>query len=116
MKRIVWSLLICLFFSAPIMAEELLDNNEEMSATQKILSNYREQGYDILGPIKYLGKTNNKIKLYRYPPLSYQHLDMKNVHGERSYVEKNSYVYALSKDGHVVLIRLDWVEGGEPNV
>jgi hypothetical protein len=60
-----------------------------------------------LGPIQYLGKTSGKIKLYNHGPIAYKDLDVMDQAGEEDLVNKYDFVYVLSKDGHLILIRLD---------
>lgn len=110
MKRILWSalVLLCLLIPASLPAA---DNNggdqEEMSEMQMTLNKYKEEGYDLLGPVQYLEKSSERITFYRHSPVAYRILDTIDEAGDRCSLKKHDFVFVLSKHGHVVLIRVD---------
>lgn len=109
MKRLslISVLLFCLVLPAGLLALENSRDEEELSELQITLNEYREEGYNWLGPVQYLGKTSEKIRLYRNKPVSYRILDTIDESGDISTIKKYDFVHVLSKQGHVVLIRLD---------
>lgn len=115
LARIIFLLLLlcCMPLPAALASgQELVEN--ENSPLQEMLDEYRDEGYKILGPVQYLGRDTDNIKLFRHGPVSYRIMDMMDENGNRCYLERRDFVYVLSKDGHVVLIRLD--RGDRDNV
>ena len=109
MKRLIFTVLflLCLLIPASVTAEQGPQDQEEMSRMQMTLREYRQDGYEMLGPMQYLGRSTDKIKLYKHDPVSYRILDTVDETGEMCSLKKHDFVYVLSKHGHVVLIRLD---------
>ncbi len=104
---------LCLLAPVSLMAGDLNPDQDVASPIIITLTEYRELGYKVLGPIQFLGKGDGQIKLYRNEPVSYKRLDVINEFGEAWLVRKYNFVYVLSKDNHVVLIRLDKKEGND---
>ena len=71
------------------------------------LAQYKVEGYSAIGPVQYLGKTKTKLFFYRRPSISYKRLRMINQDGVATTVKREQFVYALSKNGKVVLIRIN---------
>lgn len=110
MKRFLSSLLfLSLVFILPAgaAAQDNSENQEEMSDIQITLQEYKEDGYELSGPVQYLGKTRDKIKFYKNSPVAYRIMDAIDETGEKCSVKKHDFVYVLSKHGHVVLIRVE---------
>ncbi len=105
--------ILCLLFPANLIAGNTNPDKEEVSPLTITLTKYRERGYEILGPIQYLGKDDGRIKLYRHDPVPYKKLDIFSERGKAWLVRKHNFVYILSKDGHVVIIRLNRKESND---
>jgi len=71
------------------------------------LAQYKVEGYSVIGPVQYLGKTKTEIFFYRQPSISYKRLRMIKPDGIATTVKREQFVYALSKHGKVVLIRIN---------
>lgn len=71
------------------------------------LAQYKGEGYSVIGPVQYLGKTKTEIFFYRQPSISYKKFRMITPDGVETTVRREQFVYALSKNGEVVLIRID---------
>ncbi|MFO8175546.1 MAG: hypothetical protein R6T96_14760, partial [Longimicrobiales bacterium] len=66
MKRLLCSMVfLSLILPAGLSAQEENGKQEELSELQVTLQEYREEGYEMLGPLQYLGKTRDKIKFYK---------------------------------------------------
>ncbi|MCF8027095.1 MAG: hypothetical protein K9K81_01905 [Desulfobacteraceae bacterium] len=115
MKRLLFTALFLIYLLAPVIlpAEQSPQDSEEMTETEVLLTRYKEAGYNFFGPIQYLGKTSRKIKLYDHSPIAYKDLDVMDQKGEEDLVNKYDFVYVLSKDGQIILIRLD--KGNQDN-
>jgi hypothetical protein len=100
-------------FPANLIAGNPNPNKFVGSPLTTTLTKYRERGYEILGPIQYLGKDDGRIQLYRHAPVSYKNLDIFNELGNAWLVRKYNFVYILTKDGHVVIIRLNRKENND---
>jgi len=115
MKRFLATALVlaCLMAAPNLFAEpEGPNGSREMPETEILINEFRAEGYRVLGPVQYLGKTLRKIKLYNHGTLAYKKLDVMDQRGEHYYVNKYDFVYVLSKDGHLVLIHVER-EGGD---
>jgi len=99
--------LSCLFLPVNLAAEPIVRDPEEATQLRMTLNEYRNEGYEWYGPLQYLGRSQGKVEFYRHRPISYRTLDMKDEKGDRAYIKEYEFVYALSKHGHVVLIRVD---------
>ena len=73
---------------------------------QSVIEPYHNEGYTILGPVQYLGKTNKQINLYRQPPVRYTRLQVRNLMGAITTLKAQNYVYVFTKNRSVVLLRL----------
>jgi hypothetical protein len=99
--------MFCLLFPSNLVAVTPNPDQALVSPLSITLSKYRERGYDVLGPVQYLGKDDGRIHLYRHATVSYKRLDIFNEIGKAWLVRKYNFVYILSKDDHVVIIRLN---------
>ena len=61
----------------------------------------------MLGPFQYLGKSLDHIQLYRHKPIPYVTMDVINEAGEDWFVAEHDFVYVLSKNEDVVLVRIE---------
>lgn len=114
MKRLLCGMVfLSLILPAGLSAQEKNGKQEELSELQVTLQEYREEGYEMLGPVQYLGKTRDKIKFYKNSPVDYRIMDTIDETGEKCSVKKHDFVYVLSKLGHVILIRVE--RDGEDN-
>ncbi len=104
---------LSLLLPVNLAAGNLSPGQDEISPINITLTKYRERGYEVLGPIQFLGKNDGQIMLYRHDPVSYKRLDVINELGEAWLVRKHNFVYVLSKANHVVLIRLNKKEGND---
>jgi hypothetical protein len=109
MRQILFNafIVLCLLVPANLAAGNLDPDKDIISPLTVTLTKYRERGYDVRGPLQYLGKEDGRILLYRHDPVSYKRLDIFNELGNAWMVRKHNFVYILSKDGHVVIIRLN---------
>lgn len=71
------------------------------------LARYKAEGYSVIGPVQYLGKTETEIFFYRRSSISYKKLQMLKPDDVATTVKRKQFVYALSKNGKVVLIQID---------
>lgn len=89
-------------------SEVLPEQPEAKSPLAQTLEKYKNEGYEVrIGPVQYLGKTSRKIKFYRHKPISYSILHMVDEQGGYHLLKTYDFVYVLSKDARVVLIRLE---------
>lgn len=80
---------------------------QEQTQVQIVLNKYNAEGYSVLGPVQYLGRSFRTIKLYRHDPVKYSGLEIIAEDGARTEVQKYDRVYVLSKGKQVVLVRLE---------
>ncbi len=115
MRQILFNafIVLCLLVPANLAAGNLDPDKDKISPLIVTLTKYRERGYDVLGPVQYLGKDDGRILLYRHNPVSYKKLDILNELGKAWLVRKHNFVYILSKKGHVVIIRLNRKENND---
>ena len=112
MKRFLGPALLLLtllmLLPASLVAENVLPpGSDEPSQLQLTLNNYKANGFEMLGPVQYLGKSGKKIKLYKHPPVSYGALKVADEADRPCRLDKHDFVYVLSKDAQVILIRVD---------
>jgi len=109
MKRYIWAAVFLSFLLFPTshVIGDNIQEQDELSQLQLTLNEYREDGYDVLGPVQFLGRNGNKVELFQHNPISYRTLDMIDETGDRYYLEKYEFVYVLSKLGNVVLVHVD---------
>lgn len=114
MKQVIFIVLFlsCLLVSASLYAEDRIPEQDGLPQIQNLLNDYKNNGYKVLGPLQYLGKTPEKVQLYRNASVPYEELNIIDKKGEQYFLRKNDFVYVLSKNSHVVLIHVDR-EGGK---
>lgn len=100
-------LILLMMLPASLVAETLRPGSDEPSQLQLTLNNYKANGFEMLGPVQYLGKTGKKIKLYKNPPVSYGALKVADEADRPCRLDIQDFVYVLSKDAQVILIRVD---------
>jgi hypothetical protein len=71
------------------------------------LAQYKAEGYSVIGPVQYLGKTKTEVFFYRQLAITYKKLRMIKPEGVAITVKREQFVYALSKNDKVVLIRIN---------
>ena len=99
-------LLIGLLMPANLLSQEAGREIDEISPMELTLKEYRDRGYKILGPFQYLGRSDGRIKLFRHGLVPYGIMDMIDEAGENIRLDQYEFVYVLSKDGHIVLLRV----------
>ena len=109
MKRL---LLTCLFLAglllpAGLYAADEVRLQEEPTRMQLMLENYKQKGYEIEGPVQYLGRNQNKIELFRRPPVSYTTINIIDPQGRPCFVDRQDFVFVLKNGEQVVLIRME---------
>ncbi|MFP4167562.1 MAG: hypothetical protein ACLFSY_01760 [Desulfonatronovibrionaceae bacterium] len=98
---------VLLFVGAFAFAAEGPDEEkQDEPQVQMTLEKYKSEGYSVLGPVQYLGRSTRVINLYRHDPLKYSRLEIIAEDGTRTAVQKYDRVYVLSKGEHVVLVRM----------
>lgn len=97
---------VSLVWTGVLFARPSNPGENDAERLQNVIEQYHNEGYTILGPVQYLGKTNKQINLYRQPPIPYTRLQVRNLMGEITTIRKHSYVYIFTKKSSVVLIRL----------
>lgn len=96
-----------LILPSGVLARKSNSSKETPDPITITLAQYKVEGYSVIGPVQYLGKTKTKIFFYRRPSISYKRLRMINQDGVATTVKREQFVYALSKNGKVVLIRIN---------
>lgn len=104
-------IIFCLMMPNEILARTSNPDQKEADPVNITLKKYKTNGYEIRGPIQYLGRTKTHIALYRMPPVAYKWLKVINENEFPTSVKKEQFVYVLSKKDRVVLIRLKRKEG-----
>jgi len=104
-------IIFCLMIPGGILAKTSNPDQEAADPVSITLKKYKTNGYEIRGPVQYLGKTKTHITLYRMPPVAYKRLKVISENEFPTSVKKEQFVYVLSKKDIVVLIRLEIKEG-----
>lgn len=106
------SLLILLCLMRPWGLTAAETDDEVITPLLETLQAYVNNGYNVQGPVQYLGKTGKVINVYRQRPIAYDRIEIINQFREPWFVFEEDIVYILSKNGHIVLIRVHRDEGG----
>jgi len=91
-----------------------IQDKDERPQLQNMLGEYRAEGFKVVGPVQYLGKDHDSIKLYGHRPVSYRFLDVLDKNGKASDIKELDYAFVLSRGRYVVLIRIE--RGGHDNI
>jgi hypothetical protein len=111
MKKTIFTLVILLYFFSA--AHVLADNQGDQDAStvpltplQQTILNYKTAGYDmVVGPVQYMGRSDNYLRLYNRKAVAYESLNVVDETGADAYVRRNDFVYLFLKDNHAVLVR-----------
>tara|TARA_B100000614_G_scaffold253663_1_gene267888 strand:- start:2481 stop:2843 length:363 start_codon:yes stop_codon:yes gene_type:complete len=107
------TILLCLIIQYGTLTVLSLNASDKNEASPLVLAlnNFRDDGFTILGPVQYLGKTPSAVRLYRHPNVTYKRLQVINHEGYPRTIKKNDFVYVLKKDSKVVLMQIERKEG-----
>jgi hypothetical protein len=97
----------CLVWTGVLFAGTSNPGENDSERLKGVIESYHKEGYIILGPVQYLGKTNKQIYLYRQQPVPYTRLRVRNLMGVITALKAQNYVYVFTKDSSVVLLRLE---------
>lgn len=109
MNKFFFTIIIAasLILPAEVLAGSSNFSKETPDPITITLAQYKVEGYSVIGPVQYLGKTKTEIFFYRQPSISYKSLRMIKPGGGATTVKREQFVYALLKNGKVVLIRIN---------
>ena len=97
----------CLVWTGVLFSGTPIFNEADSERLENTIERYHQDGYTILGPVQYLGKTNKQINLYRQPSVPYTKLQVRNLMGVITVLKAQNYVYVFTKNRSVVLLRLE---------
>lgn len=106
MKWIQALILICLIVVPGVQADSREKSGKKSDPLTITLLEYEKQGYQIIGPVQYLGKTNKKLLVFRHTPVTYTRLKTIAPDGKAIVLKKDDFVYLLSKRKNIVLVRI----------
>lgn len=107
MKWVQILILICLIAVPGVQAGNPENPGNDSDPLGITLLEYEKKGYQMIGPVQYLGKTKKQILFYRHPPVTFTRLTMIIPGGTTIVLKKYDFVYLLSKYENIVLVRIE---------
>lgn len=84
-------------------AKKSVHSSDPLAVT---LREYQGKGYQLTGPVQYLGKTRTQVKFYRHAPMTFTRLSTITPIGKSIALEKYDFVYLLQSGKQIVLVRI----------
>lgn len=107
MKWIQVLILICLIGVPGVQAGNSEKQQNASDTLDITLQAYDKKGYQMIGPVQYLGKTKKQLLFYRHSPVTFTRLKMIVPGGKTVVLKKYDFVYLLSKHKNIVLVRIE---------
>ena len=107
MKWIQVLIIICLIGVPGVQAGNSKKPENNSDTLDITLQEYEKKGYQMIGPVQYLGKTKQQILFYRHSPVTFTRLKMIVPGGKTITLKRYDFVYLLSKRKNIVLVRIE---------
>ncbi len=98
--------LLCLMIMPGSLNAATPLESESDSPLIDTVNTYISEGYEVLGPVQYLGQTGKSLNFYRQEPIAFESMKIINQFGENWFVRPEDFVYVLTKESHLILIRM----------
>ena len=107
MKWIYMLILTCLMVIPAAQARNAQKPGSNLTPLAITLNAYEKKGFQVIGPVQYLGRTQKQVIFYRHPPVAFTRLETITPDGKSIVLKKYDFVYLLSERQNIVLVRIE---------